>query len=109
MTATQARGADASTQPGPKPRLVAVRPMLFGMMALTFATIGVAGCNRSRSDAEPTTLSAAAPQSPAVAAATKYTCPMHPEVVSDKPGKCSKCGMNLVPAGEHQGHMEHNQ
>lgn len=26
----------------------------------------------------------------------KYSCPMHPAVVSDKPGKCSKCGMNLV-------------
>lgn len=25
-----------------------------------------------------------------------YVCPMHPEVTSDKPGKCSKCGMNLV-------------
>lgn len=27
----------------------------------------------------------------------KYTCPMHPEVTSDKPAKCSKCGMDLVP------------
>jgi hypothetical protein len=26
----------------------------------------------------------------------KYTCPMHPEVISDKPGKCPKCGMTLV-------------
>ena len=26
---------------------------------------------------------------------TTYTCPMHPEVTSDKPGKCPKCGMNL--------------
>ncbi len=26
-----------------------------------------------------------------------YSCPMHPEVVSDQPGKCPKCGMNLVP------------
>jgi hypothetical protein len=29
-------------------------------------------------------------------AQTKYTCPMHPEVVADKPGNCSKCGMQLV-------------
>jgi len=26
-----------------------------------------------------------------------YTCPMHPEIKSDKPGSCPKCGMNLVP------------
>jgi uncharacterized paraquat-inducible protein A len=24
-----------------------------------------------------------------------YTCPMHPEETSDKPGKCAKCGMAL--------------
>jgi rubrerythrin len=29
-------------------------------------------------------------------AAAVYTCPMHPEVQSDKPGKCPKCGMTLV-------------
>src|SRR6267143_5304336 len=27
----------------------------------------------------------------------KYTCVMHPEVVMDHPGKCTKCGMTLVP------------
>jgi Cu+-exporting ATPase len=26
-----------------------------------------------------------------------YTCPMHPEVQQDHPGKCPKCGMNLSP------------
>ncbi len=26
----------------------------------------------------------------------KYTCVMHPEIHSDKPGKCPKCGMKLV-------------
>lgn len=25
-----------------------------------------------------------------------YTCSMHPEITSDKPGTCSKCGMDLV-------------
>ena len=29
--------------------------------------------------------------------ATKtYTCSMHPELISDKPGKCPKCGMELI-------------
>ena len=26
----------------------------------------------------------------------KYTCTMHPDVSSDKPGVCPKCGMDLV-------------
>ena len=26
-----------------------------------------------------------------------YVCPMHPEVTSSAPGRCPKCGMNLVP------------
>ena len=39
-----------------------------------------------------------------------YTCPMHPEVQSDKPGKCHKCGMNLekkaMPMAHGQAGME---
>lgn len=31
------------------------------------------------------------------AAATKYHCPMHPTYISDRPGECPICGMNLVP------------
>lgn len=30
---------------------------------------------------------------------TKYTCPMHPEIIRDKPGDCPKCGMTLEPMG----------
>ena len=30
------------------------------------------------------------------AVAVKYTCPMHPQIISDTPGKCPICGMDLV-------------
>lgn len=33
---------------------------------------------------------------PAAAKVGSYTCPMHPEVVAAAPGKCPKCGMDLV-------------
>jgi len=32
--------------------------------------------------------------------AALYQCPMHPEVTSDKPGKCPKCHMDLEKAGK---------
>src|ERR1043166_9969570 len=30
----------------------------------------------------------------------RYTCRMHPEVITDHPGNCPKCGMKLVPKAE---------
>jgi hypothetical protein len=39
----------------------------------------------------------------------EYTCPMHPEVLSNRPGKCPQCGMNLekkMPDGRHEGGHE---
>jgi P-type Cu+ transporter len=43
----------------------------------------------------PQPLERAAPSS-----ASAYTCPMHPEVISDHPGRCPKCSMALVPKQE---------
>ncbi len=34
---------------------------------------------------------------PAPSGLTKYTCPMHPEIVRDRPGACPICGMALEP------------
>ena len=46
-----------------------------------------------RNESEPTSAPAAA----------RYHCPMHPTVVSDKPGSCPICGMDLVPISEDDG------
>ena len=48
------------------------------------------GDNRHHDDAHPHDRASAKPS-----AAAKYVCPMHPDVVSDKPGECPKCGMAL--------------
>jgi Cu(I)/Ag(I) efflux system membrane fusion protein len=33
---------------------------------------------------------------------TQYTCPMHPQVIQDKPGSCPICGMDLVKVSKSQ-------
>jgi P-type Cu2+ transporter len=41
----------------------------------------------------------------------KYTCPMHPQIIQDAPGKCPICGMTLEPikttADAHGKHTNH--
>ena len=44
-------------------------------------------------------------------ASAEYACPMHPEIRSDRPGRCPKCGMKLVASrlvGEAPGDHEHS-
>ncbi len=45
----------------------------------------------------------------AFAQAITYTCPMHPEIVSDRPGKCPKCGMDLVEKENHKHRADNHQ
>lgn len=39
----------------------------------------------------------------------QYTCPMHPEIISDKPGNCPKCGMALEPMEAEAGEENNSE
>lgn len=55
------------------------------ILAIAALTIGMAACNNgSNKNAKEN----AKPKG-------KYYCTMHPDITSDKPGTCSKCGMDL--------------
>ncbi|HEY4191619.1 MAG TPA: heavy metal translocating P-type ATPase [Mesorhizobium sp.] len=68
-----------------------------------------AGC-KARFEAEPEKYLGERPAAPAMPKGTQYTCPMHPEIVRDRPGDCPICGMALepmgVPAGEAGPNLE---
>ena len=54
----------------------------------------------ARAPRVPTASSSWTPPVPAnrpAPAGTRYTCPMHPEIVRDRPGACPICGMALEP------------
>lgn len=58
-----------------------------------------AGC-KTKFEADPSAyLNGNKPTPKAMPKGTLYTCPMHPEVISDHPGDCPKCGMALEPMG----------
>ena len=48
-------------------------------------------------------LRGAGPRVTQTAAPTLYHCPMHPTIVSDRPGDCPICGMRLIPTDRHAG------
>ncbi|WP_394886998.1 heavy metal translocating P-type ATPase [Mesorhizobium sp. AaZ16] len=57
-----------------------------------------AGCQK-KFEASPETYLGDRPAPEPMPAGTQYTCPMHPEIVRDKPGSCPICGMALEPMG----------
>lgn len=39
----------------------------------------------------------------------KYTCPMHPHILRDAPGKCPLCGMKLEPIANYSSNSTNNK
>ena len=59
------------------------------LVLVCLVVIGITACNRKNE------------KKAAEHVATEYTCPMHPQIVDDKPGSCPICGMDLVPKNHH--------
>jgi len=57
------------------------------LLGLSFAFFGLVAC-KSKSDRA---------SHADHKAGRLYTCPMHPQIIRDQPGKCPICGMDLVP------------
>ncbi|MDP3897909.1 MAG: heavy metal translocating P-type ATPase [Mesorhizobium sp.] len=57
-----------------------------------------AGC-KGKFEAEPAKYLSGQPAPQPMPKGTQYTCPMHPEIIRDKPGSCPLCGMALEPMG----------
>ena len=66
--------------------------ILIGLALLVFA---VAGCGKKEQSRETPATPVDTTQTTQPAAMVYY-CPMDTEIVSDRPGKCSKCGMDLI-------------
>ena len=64
-------------------------------LALIGLTFAAASCSSNDTPAN-TTATAVVADSTAAPVAAAYSCPMHPRVVSNAPGQCPDCGMDLV-------------
>ena len=69
--------------------------------------VGISRSQPSKAVSAPTTSAVSA--SPISAEKITYTCPMHPEIVRDKPGSCPICGMALEPRVSYLGEEDNSE
>lgn len=67
-----------------KDKMMSASVNKWGVLAGVFLLFFVAGCNSGKEKHQ----HAQEPE--------EYTCPMHPQIIQDKPGTCPVCGMELV-------------
>src|SRR5271169_1433080 len=75
-------------QPRPRSRHRSLSRILAIALALV-SSVALVSCGRKEPEGADAAAEAGKP--------AKYHCPMHPSVVSDKPGNCPICNMKLVP------------
>ena len=80
---------------------------VLNLVFLVLAAVLVVRFLRTGGPAMLRTMSVPSRASHAAGEPTVYTCPMHPEIRSEGPGRCPICGMDLVPASEEGSDEEH--
>jgi Cu(I)/Ag(I) efflux system membrane fusion protein len=88
-------GKMAQSRPFPPPHLnpeIKDMKRYLNLFFLLLALVTAAGCSQQSHEHTEGT--------------TEYTCPMHPQIVQDKPGACPVCGMDLVPKSGHSEGIE---
>ena len=83
-----------------------MKTLLFLGLVLTSLSTTLSSCSDNKGTTETSTVPGSSATSDSTAtpganpgpgiAAETYTCTMHPEVIANEPGKCPKCGMDLV-------------
>lgn len=73
---------------------------LVAVATVVAAAAGAGGYFAGHGSAHGSAPGPSAGPSSAPVSATRYTCPMHPSVIQDHPGRCPLCGMALVPMKE---------
>ncbi|HEY7284482.1 MAG TPA: heavy metal translocating P-type ATPase [Vicinamibacterales bacterium] len=89
------KGCAAKFQADPKKYLAGTREAMAHPPVISVGAIG--GLKRTAAPSLPASAPAQRGAARADALGTRYTCPMDPDVVSDRPGACPKCGMALEP------------
>jgi len=69
----------------------------FSLTAIFFAACSGGSATEENKDTATAAMPSVDTSAANMIAAVKYTCTMHPEVISDTAGKCPKCGMDMVP------------
>ncbi|MBL0102498.1 MAG: hypothetical protein IPP51_01205 [Bacteroidetes bacterium] len=65
------------------------------LLVAAIAVLSVSACKNNQNNPESTKVDSTNTETLQNSPKTEYTCPMHPDVISDKAGQCPQCGMDL--------------